>query len=221
MAPTYCTAANVASLLRLVDTSQDENPRLTFSASTDPALAEVEDWIEDAEDEIDNICRHSWREIQVTDEYHNITVGQWRFGYEIQISARRYPLRTFVSGTDKIEVWRGDVWEDLISNDSYTEGRNNDYFIAYETGIIFVRTIRPALQNHGIRMTYKHGEATVPRDIKRAAMLQTALNILENDDYKVVLPDNTDKYGIESRISQFKKEISKILARHTVMVYPS
>ncbi|MCK5609021.1 hypothetical protein KAR91_44515 [Candidatus Pacearchaeota archaeon] len=220
MAVTYCTAAEVASLLRLID--GDETPsRLTFDETTDPTLAEVEDWINDAEDQIDNACRHAFREVQITNEYHDITLGQWRFGYEIQISARRSPLRTFVSGTDKIEIWRGDVWEDLISDANYTEGRNNDYFIAYETGIIFVRTIRPALRAHSIRLSYKHGEATVPRDIKRACILLTSLNILENDDYKIILPENTDKYAIESRISQYKKDIDKILGRHTVTVYPS
>ncbi len=218
MAVTYATAANIASLLRLIDSTP---ARLTFDATTDPLLAEVEDWINDAEDIIDRTCRHAWREVQVTNEYHNLPLGQWRFGVEIRVPTTRRPLRTFVSGTDKIEIWNGGEWVELISDASYTEGRQNDYFIAYESGEIFVRTLRPVLQERSIRLSYKHGESTVPRDIKRAAMLLTALNILENDDYKVILPDNTDKYAIASRVEKFKKEVDEILARHTEIIYPA
>jgi hypothetical protein len=213
----YATASDVSSLLRLIDGSQN---RLTFSTSTDPTLAEVESWIEDAQDYIDQRCKQAWRSVQVTNEYHTIPLGQWRGGWEVEVYANRQPLRTFVAGTDKVEIFDGSNWVDLITDTGYTEGRQNDYFIAYETGAIFFRTFRPAYRRHGIRLTYKHGYSTVPRDIKDACMRLAALNILQNEDYRVILPDDTDRYSYAARIDKFEQMIEQKLKQHIFMVGP-
>lgn len=212
MAVTYTTAAKVSSLLRLiVPTTQ---ARLTFSASTDPTLLEVEALINSAEDQIDEHTHHAWRVKTVTDEYHDLEAlytGMYRAELPVKLNHRS--IRTLVSGTDKIEIWNGSLWVDLVlAANGYTEGRGSDYWVDYTHGIIYFCEEKPQWAEHGVRVTYRYGEATVSKAVEEACTKLAAMNIAENDSYVIQLPEGVDKYAISSKIESWKKDIQRILS---------
>jgi hypothetical protein len=211
MTVTYTTAANVASLMRLID--QNTGSRLVFSTDTDPTLVEVENLINRMEDHIDRETGHAWRAIQVMDEYYDIPYNCYNF-YQRQfpIHLKHRNINTLVSGTDKIEVWTGNEWEDIILDaNGYTEGRGNDYWVDYTQGIIYLKDKRPWTLDKGIRVSYRYGESSVPGDIEDACTKLVAINIAENDDYVVALPEGTDKYSIMSKVDSWKRDVERIL----------
>lgn len=211
MTVTYTTAVKVASLMRLLN--QSTQARLTFSTDTDPTLAEVEATINRMEDHIDRETCHAWRAIQVTDEYYNIPYNCYNF-YQRQfpIHLKHRKINTLVSGTDKIEVWNGNEWEDLVLDaNGYTEGRDGDYWVDYNQGVIYLVKKRPWTLDKGIRVSYRYGESSVPGDIEEACTKLVAIDIAENDDFVVQLPEGTDKYGIMSKVDSWKEDVKRIL----------
>uniref|UniRef100_A0A6H2A3L5 Uncharacterized protein n=1 Tax=viral metagenome TaxID=1070528 RepID=A0A6H2A3L5_9ZZZZ len=210
MVTVYTTAIKVASLLRLI--KQSDQTRLVFNTTTDPTLAEVENFINEAEDYIDRETHHAWRAVQVTNEHYDVGVPYWRwYRREIPVHLKHRKIRTFVSGTDKIEIWDGSSWVDLISG-GYTEGRSNDFWIDYERGIIYFINKKPLYQQSGVRVSYKYGDASVPGDIQEACTKLAAMKILENEDYKIVLPEGISQYAILSKVESWKKDVDKFLA---------
>lgn len=211
---TYTTAAKVASLLRLIN--QSTQARKVFDGTTDPTLTEVENYCLEAESIIDKETNHSWKASTVTNEYHN--VGRLYTGFyrrELPVKLKHRSIRQFVSGTDKIEFWNGVSWVDLVlAANGYTEARNQDYWVDYTSGIIYLISTKPYYAEKGIRVTYRYGEASVPYAIQEAATKLAACKILENEDYKVVLPEGVSQYGIASKVESWKKDIARILENH-------
>ena len=202
MAVTYTTAANVASLLRLINPSTQA--RLTFTISTDPTLLEVEAFINEAEDEIDRATNHAWRAVTVTNEYHNLTglyTGEYR--QELPVKLNHRSIRAMISGTDKIEYWNGSSWIDMVA--TLTEGRANDFWVDYTHGWIFFVNTKPYRANRGVRITYRYGEATVPGDIQNIATLLAAAKIIASDMYKIVIPEGGGMRGIQDAADAWEK----------------
>ncbi len=197
----YTTAAKVASLLRLINSSQT---RLTFSASTDPTLLEVENFILEAEDEIDRATNHAWRAASITNEYHNLS-GLYTGAYrqELPVKLNHRSIRTMVSGTDKIEYWDGSSWIDMVA--TLTEGRANDFWLDYTHGWIFFVNTKPSYGDRGIRVTYRYGESSVPGDIQNICTLLAAAKIIASDTYKVVIPEGGNMRGIQDAATAWEK----------------
>ena len=198
---TYTTAAKVASLLRLINSAQT---RLTFSASTDPTLLEVENFILEAEDEIDRATNHAWRAANITNEYHNLS-GLYTGAYrqELPVKLNHRSVRAMVSGTDKIEYWDGSSWIDMVA--TLTEGRANDFWLDYTHGWIFFVNTKPYYADRGIRVTYRYGESSVPGDIQNITTLLAAAKIIASDTYKVVIPEGGNMRGIQDAADAWEK----------------
>lgn len=223
MTVTYTTAAKIARFLQVDDFEGTDDPS---GKNTVPSKTEVEALINIAEDEIDRRTRHAWRPVQVTDEYHSLTRGQYRrrlgyrrFGASYNVFTKRRPLRTFVSGTDKIEIFDGDDWVDMISG-SFTEGREEDYFIAQAIGKLIIRGQWPAFRETGIRLSYKHGDATVPGDIEKATTMLTAIDLLNSSDFSHLVPTGGDKVKLLEKVEQWEDKVDRILARHEEHIAP-
>lgn len=223
MTVTYTTADIVASLMQVDPFETGDDPS---GKNEVPSLEEVERFINEAEDEIDRRTRHAWRAVQITDEYHSLSRGQLRrrfgyrrFGATYNIYTKRKPLRTFVSGTDKIEIFDGDDFTDLISGD-FNEGREEDYFIVEPDGKIMIRGQWPTFRESSIRITYKHGEATVPGDIQKAATMMTAIDLINNSNFTHILPSGGDHVKLLEKIEQWEDKIDRILARHEEHIAP-
>ncbi len=213
MAVTYTTALRVASLLRLID--PNTQVRLALSENSDPTLLEVEALINEAEDYIDEQTHHAWRAVTVTNEYHDLEAlysGMYR--YELPVKLNHRSIRALTSGTDKIEIWDGSTWKDLVlTANGYVEGRANDYWVDYPHGIVYFCNTKPQWANHGVRMTYRYGESAVTKSIEEACTKLAAMNVLETEDYKIILPEGgTDRYGIMSKVESWKKDVQRILS---------
>lgn len=216
--PIYCTSEDLFTFLQL-GASADSNftGQTDFSASTNPTKLNVEGWINESQDYIDQETMHAWRAVTVTKEYHHLEAPhyQLRDGSEIKLHHRN--IRTLTSGTDLLEVWDGTQYLDYLANK--TEGRNNDYWAVEEDGFIFVKTY-PAYtpRNFGVRVTYRFGDSTVPGDIKRACVLLTAIQFLQGEDRSVILPEGSSNIPYQSKVSGWQKKVDEILDRRREIV---
>lgn len=169
--PTYCLPTDVGYVLqKAVPPAQ--------AGEGDPALAYWQDAILAAEEEVDRICKQAWRERTVTNEYPHDGLGNMPDpeGF-ILVPLRRLHVKDFVSASgDKIEVWNGSQFENWVT--ARTQGRNADWYLVPELGHLYLRT-RVLYGNPGqrVRVTYRYGQATVPRNIKRATALLAAAEL--------------------------------------------
>lgn len=214
MAVTYCTSAEVAKFLWVNDGAD-------FSTSTKPTKAAVEEAINRAESIIENATKHAWCKVSITNEYHNYLIPSYAhrrpFGWvrgrqpDRGIYLAHRAIRAFVSGTNKIEIWTGSAWVDItLDANGYTEGRDDDYWISYEDGIIFFLDETPAIGKKTVRVTYDYGESSVPEDIKEWAIKQTAINLLYSDDRSTLIIDGMDNIGLDPKVRAWKEDIKEI-----------
>lgn len=206
MATTYALPSEVLAFLRL----RSATGRLTLSATSDPATDELSLAINIAEDEIDRITGHAWRSVTVTSEFHDVPFSyNRRFQYEISIPLNHRAVRNLASG-DKIEIWDGSSWVDVYA--TKTQGRNNDYWVDYTNGIIYFRAYRPVWEERGVCITYRYGESTVPKDIQKAAILLAAIDLVENDTFKSVLPQGIGQDPLLAKTERWRADVERILA---------
>jgi len=209
MAITYCTAAQVNSFLGLTT---------AFSGSTNPTQVEVEEFIERNQDSIDKETMHAWRTLTITEETHHLQYPayQRRDGSEIFLQHRQ--IQTLLNGTDKLEIWNGSVFEDYLA--TRVEGRNNDYWFDKRLGTIYIKTFPRILPRYfAVRVTYRYGESAVVKDIEKACVLMTAIDILGSDDRSVLLPEGTSNIGLPGKAELWQKQVDKILQnrRETIL----
>ena len=212
----YCTAREVASFMG----------RTPFNDTTNPTRFEVEDIIADVCDEIDKTTHHAWRKTRVTNEYYNVRIqdryasyrGVYPYDYatRVQLSLKHRSVHAFISGTTKIEVWNGNTWEDFIT--TYTEGRAQDYWVDYTKGVIYFVNRYPLWSKANVRITYDYGETIVPGDIKKAAVMMSAAQIVGGkEDLNVVYPASTMGSVLEprDRWEKWTERAQKILDKRT------
>jgi len=214
----YCTPREVASFMGFDN----------FDDSTTPTRYEVEDIISIICDEIDRITHHAWREVRVTDEYYDVKVEDRYLGWanypydyssRIALYLKHRKIRSFISGTHKIEYWAGSSWVDFVTD--YTEGRNSDYWIDYNRGIIYFVNRYPLRIRQNVRVTYDYGETIVPGDIRRAAILLSAAELLQRQDIAIVYPSGTiNVLSPQERWEKWAREAKKTLRRRTEILSP-
>lgn len=207
----YCTPSDVARVLGL---------GYSFTSSTTPTEREVESFIEEAEDEIDHRTHHSWKEATVTDEFYDLP-GAPGVRYKlvwngIRIDLRHREIKTIdTSEGDKIEIWTGNSYEDWVT--AKTSGRNNDWWLDYEQGVLWLRRTWTQFLQKGLRMTYRYGDSKVPNDIRKACALLCAMDLVSNDDRSVALPETGDPTRLthDERLSRWRKKVDHILMNRT------
>ena len=176
-------------------------------------LSMIEKWI-------DQQTRNSWTSQTVTNEFHDFNFYRYRpvrwksFFDEGSVHLRFFPIKTFSAAAgDKIEVFTGvasnDGYEDFLA--TKTQGRNNDFWVDTNEGILHFANSRPQRYRDAVRITYRYGESTVPEDIKYAAVLLTAAQIVTTEDYSVVLPEGTQNLPFRDKVNEWKAEAESIL----------
>lgn len=167
---TYCTPLQVAKFV-FGDT-------FAFSNQSKLSDATISEYILMNESNIDAFLNTSYKSNTISDEYHDLNIrGKDNEGF-IGVMLNNSPLITRDSDW-KIEVWDTDSYVDYIT--TKTEGRNEDYYIDYKLGIIYINV--SDYGNHRAKITYKWGNSSVPGVIKQLCILKTALNIVDADDY--------------------------------------
>jgi len=171
MVVTYTTANDVGNKLGF--------PASYFTTISTPTLAQVETFINRAEDTIDITTGHAWRSVTVANEYVRPS-SIYRMGTGIRLKLQHRS----VSAITKLEIWDGSNWIDYVT--TKTEGRNDDYWYDASNGLVFlVSTMR--IYPHGVRVSYTYGESAVPGDINDCAAMMVALSILNAPEFNAVL----------------------------------
>lgn len=203
----YCTVGEVADWLRI-----------PINATTNPNTTMVKNIILMNEDHIDRETGHSWLtdKIYRTDVFNASDVYHYGHGMYIPIKHRNMKLPWDPAKGDKFEIWNGIEWVEQTVNDP-------DVFINFEDtkGVLYIRGfIYTILRKNRFRLTYRFGGdkegESVPRDIKKCAILLTALDIL-GTDFKMSQisyggEGNVDKRAI---MDKWEKQIEKIIWNHS------
>ena len=217
MAVTYCTSDDVAKFLWR-DGSGDD-----FTTNTNPTKTHVEQLINDAEDKLDSLTFHSWRLISIVDEIHDYIIDPrpsftWWVRGAVYLNHRKL-INPLVSGTDKIEVWDGSNWIDLVLvANGYTEGRADDYWIDYNKGIIYFINMYPYTAKRSVKITYRYGTTVVPNTIRNACIKLVVINLLYQDDRTVLLPEGTDNLRLSEKIEGWRKDIDSAVEHNAELL---
>ena len=205
----YCSAEDVRKFLALPN---------AFSPTTTPTQETVEDRINEAEDYIDNDTGHSFRTTSVSNEYHTVTGVYSIFtGFPIHLSHRE--ITTLLSGTDKIEVWEGSSWVDWVADTGRVEGRSGSYWLDYEKGVLYLK--KWARYPKGVRVSYRYGASSVPKDVRKAAILLACADLVESDDRSNLLPESgTSQISYGSKASSWRTQVGKILGKREEFKLP-
>lgn len=159
-----------------------------FSTMSQPDIETVEQYINEAEEEIDDKTNHSWLTDgrTVTQEYYDIDAQYLTLtGIPVQIKHREIKAFDTAKG-DILEIWDGSNWIDWIT--ARTEDRNNDFWIPTASGILYLRLWFIPYKTFAVRITYRYGGATVPKDIQKATIHLAAADVLDNENFASKLP---------------------------------
>ncbi len=166
----YCSVGDVADYLRI-----------DINANTNPNTRMIEKIILRNEDEIDRRTGHTWREVQFANETLDLNF-LYNAGRGMGLFLSHRMAKPFdQSKGDKIELWDGIRYTDYAVPPSAAVTIEPTMGIVYFRGFIFT-----LLRKHRFRITYRYGgeqEGTspVPRDIEKACLLMSTIDVLSTD----------------------------------------
>ena len=184
MSSDYCVHGDVSTFMQV-----------TFGSGGLPATSVVTAIINEVEQRIDNETDHAWhsnRYATATEEPCVIEpVVASNVGYRGKIKLRHHDIVDFAGGTDKLFLWDGSTFPDWVATKdkgTTTDPLSGDYWLDKGRGYIYIKSF-PGFgtgyspTGYDAMCTYRYGNATTPADIKQAAILLTAANVLQNTDF--------------------------------------
>ncbi|MFZ5985504.1 MAG: hypothetical protein ACOYWZ_00035 [Bacillota bacterium] len=184
----------------------------------------LENVIYRAEDKIDELTRHAWRlrysgthsGQDTTSQYIYKTmkhISYWNTGIPVDMGHRK--IKTLDKTKDKIEIWVGN-WEDLLQTG--TEGRDKDFWVDYDQGILFIRKWYFQMNQVQVRLQYRYGDNIVPYSIEDLCIKIAARDLLISDDRSILLPEGTTNIPLETKINILNRDIEQLLGRYKEVV---
>ena len=214
----YTSPTNVSEFLQLKN---------DFNSSTRPTDLAVENLIRRAEDYIDYRTRKSFKFNVVSETTDPQLTDYNRYGVFLR-------HRNFYK-VYSVSLWNGSAWDTL------TEGRNNDYFVNYDLGLIYFTRLfllpaaygmtgRYFLWGYGeyknsVKVDYIYGRdiETVPAEfyiVEDLATKMASVDLLRHTDYSNLTVSGTDKVPLESKIRLLEEQIEQRLDELTgIAVY--
>lgn len=201
--PEYCQVKDVEDWLRW-----------QFDSNTDPNVTMVENLIMDNEDDMDRLMGHTFMEGKQVTEIFDVTY-LWDWSRGLPMYPRHRNLKPFdATKGDKFEAWNGIDFEAFGSE------------IEFETikGTIYVRGfLFTTITKSRFRVTYRYGGdnegQSIPRDIKRCAVLMTSWDLLSTDFTMSQLAyggeGNVDKGKI---MDKWEKKTKEIIHNHSEII---
>lgn len=196
----YCTSLQVAEFIGITT---------DFTTSTNPKKVAVERWIASNQKSINKRTMHAWETVTVTEEVRHQDSLPYGFREGIKVFLNHRTIKTFVSGTDLLEVWDGTQWLDYVANK--VEDRNRDFWVDYPRGIISIRNLT-FFKYFSVRVTYRYGETSVDTDIRKACILMTASDIAKMDDRSVLFPEGTSNVPLIDKSEKWRAEADRIIS---------
>lgn len=197
----YCDPADVAEFFDRFDDG--------FGTNTTPTASRVEKKISRKASKIDRFTGHAWRERRMVDEMHNLR-GPYRWNSGLELSLTRRDIRTPLDASkgDKLEFWDGNEYTNLVTDGSYSEGRDEDYWFEESTGTIYVRRRRTFFNRHReMKITYRFGKEKVPGAIAEANAKLVAADLMETDFYRYTTPGNDEAPDAERIAEQYREQV--------------
>jgi len=131
---------------------------------------------------------------------------------------------------DSIIVWYGTQMKEIFSAANpygadvvslWTQGRNADYWLDYDNGILMFNNNTPNFSVRAVKITYRTGntlrvatDAAGFGDIAEAAKLFVKIAILQDRRFMVDFPGGNDALSLQQAISSMKSDAEHILQRH-------
>ena len=189
----YCDPDDVARFFEhydeFLDEETDGSGNVTQEA-TSPSRSDVMESIKEWSAYIDRETRHGWRANRVEDETHDQKhLYYWLTGHPLNLMKRDLRPLDPEQG-DKLEVWTGNQWEDWLTEGSYTQGRDGDYWLDAPVGQLWVYERAFISPHPKFRITYRYGRDHVPEDIKKACAKYVAQDLVHGDFYGTMVPGN-------------------------------
>tara|TARA_R100001163_G_C5008826_1_gene155428 strand:+ start:54 stop:788 length:735 start_codon:yes stop_codon:yes gene_type:complete len=218
MATHYCSDNEVARFLQVPH----------FTSSTFPLDSTVEEFINMAEERVDQLTDHVWHASRVSSTNGTVTEERGRIQRVMsnsvndrgRIQLRHYPILAMQSGTDKLHVWDGGNYVEYIANktgdDTITNVTGKDYWVDKERGTIYLNSynqfnlLSDAPSGVTAYVTYRYATATPPQDIKLATTYFAAAMIAMNDDLNV-MQEGDDSMDNATRSQRFEEMGMKVL----------
>jgi hypothetical protein len=218
MAPTLCTAADIATNLNLID---DEGNRLVFDdvGGSSPTLTEINGIIEDIEAYMNIQWDGPWIITTETEEYHPFRgkrVGrESRFHAKVRLRNDRVLPLSSGSG-DKVEVRLNEDWTDLLADGKLGPAMWEGTFYAdVRTGTLWFYGTLPQPGPNMYKITYRHGFSTVPRNVKRAAILLVGSHLLKTHLTDAYVPLSEDFKTLDA-VRAFEEEARVLMKRYEI-----
>jgi hypothetical protein len=185
-----------------------------FTENTIPTKLAVEQFIQEAQGEIDFQTQKSWRPTFVTGEYHDWNLN----GVKLESPSPSKVL--------KLQIWTGSTWA------TKTQGRRSDYFFVPTTGMIhFSRFFIMPASLHAPMWRWGGGEFKMPikveylagkevdSDNRQGPMVHAitkwlaAANVLRNLDFGLYTVSGTDKVPIAQKVADYETKSSDMMER--------
>ena len=205
----YCTTQEVFELLQLANVTGTTD----FTTATIPTKATVETYIHGAQAQLDYQTRKSWRMNYVADEKHDFNI----FGFRPD---RPDPYKIL-----ELAVWDGSEF------DVRSKGRDKDYFLVRDTGMIhfsryFFLPARfrgfntPTFRFGGgefimpIKIKYLYGR-NIGTDVREGPFVTevtkklAAIEILKNSDFGNLAVSGMDRVPLQQKLQLFQVEVSE------------
>lgn len=140
---------------------------------------------------------------------------------------------------DAFAVWMGEYYEEwLNAADPFgtghvvlkTIGRDNDYWLNYEEGYLFFSNSRPVRGDWQFRLRYRYGLSTHSsttaynsavlgsgmRDIRKACRMLVQIEILQNEQYRVITTggDSAGRIDPEKQVEKWEAKVRQLLLPH-------
>src|SRR3990167_8781217 len=185
---------------------------------TKPSAEEVISFIEDAQEVIEEETGHSWRAVSV-EEVHDFPFGglhsySYLDGAPIPLEHRSVRAFSAASG-DKIEVHNGSTgYTDMTTGGTWTEGHvGGRFWFEYDNGILYIKHTYKIYIEGAIRVTYRYGESTVPKDIREATAIYAAMRLHENDWGVGAIPEaqGEKSFGIGDKMERLDERFKAII----------
>lgn len=195
--------------------------RSYFDNLTQPDVITVRQMVDDAEADFEAQTYHAWAAKTETKTYHKRDMRKVSYfpGLAINLPKRRIRDIDGEAG-DKIEVFQGTDWEDWVAERS--EGRNADYWLNYNDGILYLRGLYFWHVTDAVRLTYRWGETVVPNDVKEACAMMVAMRLLSMEVAVTNMPAEMGQQypAPDERIRNWRTQIERtILRRREVVGY--
>ena len=180
-----------------------------FTPDTNPSEERVRRQIASKSSKIDTFTGHAWRERKVENEYKNLEGPyRWRSGLAIKLTRRDIRTPLDPDKGDKIELWRGNGYDDLVADEQFDEGRDEDFWIEEPTGMLHIFRRKTFFKRYReLRVSYRFGKEIVPADITEACAKLVAADLMESDFYRYTTPGNEEAPDAERVAETWREQV--------------